>query len=139
MKVGETGDTVTFSAYFDGWGYVHLYDPATMTELDTYALPEAHDQEFAEGFGDLSVHEVATSAKDASVAYVSYYAGGLRVIDVERKKIVEKAAHIAAGGNNLWGVETFSQGGKEYVAASDRDLGLYIYEYTPVNSSKRKP
>ena len=139
MTVGETGEIVTFSAYFDGWGYVRLYDRKTMTELDTYALPEAHDPDFAEGSGDLSVHEVATSTKDASVAYVSYYAGGLRVVDVEGTEIVEKAAHIAEGGSNFWGVETFQQDGKEYVAASDRDLGLYIYEYTPVNSSKRKP
>jgi len=87
------------------------------------------------------VHEVATSSKDASLAYVSYYSGGLRVIDVEQvkgarggPKIVEKAAHIDAGGNNFWGVEAFTLGGKEYVAASDRDLGLYLYEYTPVNA-----
>ena len=140
IPVGATGDTLTFSSYFDGWGYVHLYDRRTMKELDTYAIPEAHDPAFANGFGDLSVHEVATSAKDSSVAYVSYYSGGLRVVDVEQAKgarggprIVEKAAHIDAGGSNFWGVEVFTLGGKEYVAASDRDLGLYLYEYTPVN------
>jgi hypothetical protein len=32
-----------------------------MTELDTYAIPEAHDADYATGFGDRSVHEVATS------------------------------------------------------------------------------
>ena len=140
IALGTKGDTLTFSSYFDGWGYVHLYDRKTMKELDTYAIPEAHDPAFAEGFGDLSVHEVATSTKDASVAYVSYYSGGLRVIDVEPSKrpgggprIVEKAAHVDAGGNNFWGVEVFTLGAKEYVAASDRDLGLYLYEYTPVN------
>jgi hypothetical protein len=141
IPVGTLGDTLTFSSYFDGWGYVHLLDRRSMKELDTYALPEAHDPAFADGFGDLSVHEVATSRKDASVAYVSYYSGGLRVIDVEESKrrggaprIVEKAAHIDTAGNNFWGVEAFTQGGKEYVAASDRDLGLYLYEYTPVNA-----
>jgi hypothetical protein len=116
---------------------VHLYDRATMTEQDTYAIPEAHDPAFADGFGDLSVHEIATSHKDSRLAYVSYYSGGLRVLAVQEKgkraSIVEKAAHIDAGGNNFWGVETFSKNGKEYVAASDRDLGLYLYEYTPVN------
>ena len=141
IRVGTIGDTLTFSSYFDGWGYVRLFDRATMTELDTYAIPEAHDPAFADGYGDLSVHEVATSQKDASLAYVSYYAGGLRVVDVAESRtkgktsadIVEKAVHIDEGGNNFWGVETFSKNGKEYVAASDRDLGLYIYEYTPVN------
>jgi len=141
IGLGTPGDTLDFSSYFDGWGYVHLFDRASMAELDTYAIPEAHDPAFANGSGDLSVHEIATSSKDASVAYVSYYSGGLRVIDVEQvrskgktaAKIVEKAAHIDAEGNNFWGVETFQAGGKEYVAASDRDHGLYLYEYTPVN------
>ncbi len=144
ISVGTTGDALSFSSYFDGWGYVHLFDAASMKELDTYAIDEAHDPAKASGFGDLSVHEVATSAKDPSLAYVSYYAGGLRVIDVETTKvrgktvpsIVEKAARIEADGNNFWGVETFESGGKEYVAASDRDYGLYIYEYTPVNANK---
>ena len=134
ITIGALGDTLTFSSYFDGWGYVHLYNAKTMDELDTYALPEAHDATKATGSGDLSVHEVATSAKKASVAYVSYYAGGLRVIDVSRGKIREVGAHIDEGGNNFWGVEVFEQGGKEYVAASDRDLGLYLYEYKPVNT-----
>ena len=150
IALGAFGDELSFSSYFDGWGYVHLFDRSSMKELDTYAIPEAHDPKFAAGFGDLSVHEVATSAKDASLAYVSYYAGGLRVIDIEvaprvksdpgGPRIVEKAAHIDGSkdtegiGNNLWGVETFTSGGKEYVAASDRDFGLYIYEYKPVNA-----
>ncbi len=133
IALGAKGDTLTFSSYFDGWGYVHLYEAGTMKELSTYAIPEAHDPGHATGSGDLSVHEVATSRKDASIAYLSYYAGGLRVIQASKGKITEKAVHIDKGGNNFWGVEVFSKGGKEYVAASDRDLGLYLYEYEPVN------
>ncbi len=132
VPVGTLGDTLTFSSYFDGWGYVHLFD-RDMNELDTYAVDEAHDPTFASGSGDLSVHEVATSAKKNEVAYLSYYSAGLRVVEIVDGKIVEKAAHIDQGGNNFWGVEVFQQGGKEYVAASDRDKGLYIYEYAPAN------
>jgi hypothetical protein len=131
MQIGDLGDTLTFNSYFDGWGYVRLFDAASMTELDTYALPEAHDESKATGFGDLSVHEVAVSQQDDGLAYISYYAGGLRVIDVSTGEIVEKAAFIDEGGNNFWGVETFVQDGVEYVALSDRDLGLYILKYTP--------
>ena len=131
IAVGTLGDTVTFASYFDGWGYVHLFDAGSMVELDTYAIPEAHDSAFATGFGDLSVHEVATSKQDSNLAYLSYYSGGLRVIDVSTGKIVEKGAFIDQGGNNFWGVETFVKGGVEYVALSDRDLGLYIFQYTP--------
>ncbi|MCY7342954.1 MAG: hypothetical protein LH603_14215 [Pseudonocardia sp.] len=102
-----------------------------MTELDTYAIPEGHDQSKAIGFGDLSVHEVATSAKRNDLAYFSYYAGGFRVAKIVNDKLVEVGSFIDQGGNNVWGVEVFTgTDGKEYVAASDRDLGLYIFEYT---------
>ena len=77
ITVGKAGDTLSFTSKFDGWGYVHLYKNGTgkMTELDTYAIPEAHDPAFAVGKGDLSVHEVATSKVNPKRAYLSYYAG----------------------------------------------------------------
>jgi len=137
IPLGTVGDELSFSSYFDGWGYVHLFrnESGKMTDLDTYAIPEAHDPAFATGFGDLSVHEVATSARVNDVAYLSYYSGGVRVIDISTGEIVEQAAFIDEGGSNFWGVQVFESGGKEYVAASDRDFGLYIFEYTPVNGA----
>jgi hypothetical protein len=131
IGVGTVGDTLSFSSYFDGWGYVRLFDAATMDELDQYAIPEALDPAFASRFGDLSVHEVAVSGQNPSLAYLSYYSGGLRIIDVSDGQIDEVAAFIDEGGNNFWGVEVFEQDGVEYVALSDRDLGLYIFQYTP--------
>jgi hypothetical protein len=126
------GDHVSLRSFFDGWGYVHLYDPSAgkFTELDTYAIPEAHDPAFADGFGDLSVHEVAMSHRDPRLAYFSYYAGGFRVARIQDDSLVETGHFIDEGGNNLWGVQVFEEGGHEYVAASDRDYGLYIFEYT---------
>ena len=131
IALGATGDTLTFSSYFDGWGYVHLFrnEDGKMTELDTYAIPEAHDQEFADGFGDLAVHEVATSQQVANRLYFSYYSGGFRVAEIRRGEIVEKGHYIDADGNNFWGVEVFEHDGQEYVAASDRDHGLWIFKY----------
>ena len=131
IAVGTVGDTLTFSSYFDGWGAVRLFDAATMTELDTYAIPEAMDPAYAEGFGDLSVHEVAVSQLNPDIAYLAYYSGGLRVIDISSGEIEEVGAFIDEGGNNFWGVETFVQDGEEYVIMSDRDKGLYILQYTP--------
>ncbi len=132
IAIGTKGDTLTFSSYFDGWGYVHLYDNSNgkMAELDTYAIPEAHDPAYATGFGDLSVHEVATSPTDAKLAYFSYYSGGFRVAKIEGGELNEVGHYIDQGGNNFWGVQVFSDAGKEYVAASDRDYGLYIFRYT---------
>lgn len=132
VAIGTKGDKLTFSSYFDGWGYAHLYrnKGGKLTELDTYAITEAHDPAYATGSGDLSIHEVATSGVRPDLAYFSYYAGGFRVAKIKKDKLVEVGRFIDEGGNNFWGVETFTSGGKEYVAASDRDFGLYIFEYT---------
>ena len=132
IAIGATGDTLRFSSYFDGWGYVHLFrnESGKMTELDTYAIPEAHDPAFASGFGDLSVHEAATSPTRADLVYFSYYAAGFRVAKIVNDDLVEVGHYIDVGGNNFWGVQVFQHNGQEYVAASDRDFGLYIFRYT---------
>ena len=130
IALGATGDTLSFASAFDGWGYVRLFNRGTLAELDTYAIPEAHDPARATDSGDLSVHEVATSAVDPTLAYYSYYTGGFRVTRVVKGKLVEKGHYIAEGGSNLWGVDVFRDGGMEYVAASDRDEGLAIFRYT---------
>jgi catechol 2,3-dioxygenase-like lactoylglutathione lyase family enzyme len=142
--VGTIGDEVTISSNFDGWGYVRLFatenDFTTeadgerkLTELDHFAIPEAHDPAFASGFGDLSVHEAATSHEADDIVYFAYYSGGFRVLRIVDDQLVEVGAWIdeeLPGGNNLWGVQVFEHDGVEYVAASDRDYGLYIFEYT---------
>ena len=132
VPLGTTGDTLRFTSLFDGWGYVHLfrYESGKMAELDTYAIPEAHDPAFASGFGDLSVHEAATSEARDDLVYFSYYAAGFRVAKIAGGQLTEVGHYIDVGGNNFWGVQVFQSGGLEYVAASDRDFGLYIFRYT---------
>ncbi|HEX2273144.1 MAG TPA: hypothetical protein VHG90_04630 [Acidimicrobiales bacterium] len=71
-------------AVFDGWGYIHLFDAKTFADLDQFAIPEARDPAYGSGFGDLSVHEVATDP-DADLVYVSYYSGGFRVLAYSKK------------------------------------------------------
>jgi hypothetical protein len=132
VAVGTPGDTLRFTGKFDGWGYVHLFrnSGGKLAELDTFALPEAHDQAYVRGFGDLSVHEVATSAVRDDLAYLSYYAGGFRVLEIVGDELQEAGHFVDVGGNNFWGVQVFQSGGQELVAASDRDSGLYIFRYT---------
>ncbi|MBA2769826.1 MAG: hypothetical protein H0U35_12010 [Sporichthyaceae bacterium] len=129
--IGTIGAEIEVGSIFDGWGYVHLYDRTTMKELDTWAVDEAHDPTYAIGYGDLSVHEVATSQVDPDIAYYSYYAAGFRVTEIQGTELVEVGGYLAPDGNNFWGVEVFQRDGKEYVAASDRDFGLYIFKYNP--------
>ena len=121
---------VDIRAIFDGWGYVHQFNANTLVEVDTYAVPEGQDPAYAEDFGDLSVHEVATDP-DADLAYLSYYAAGFRVVKYGRNGLTEVGRFIDEGGNNFWGVEVHKHpNGQKYVLASDRDHGLYIFKYT---------
>ena len=146
LPVGTVGDVVTgVDPSFDGWGYVHLFDAVTMTDLDQFIIPEAADPAFAEGFGDLSVHEVAVDPQDPSLAYLSYYAGGLRAVQITEDPavcaaldtddsvvsstcLVEVGGYLDPDGNNFWGVQTFvGDDGFTYILASDRDSGLWIF------------
>ena len=129
-QLGTVGEKASFTPYFDGWGYVHLYDrteSGTAAELDTYAIGEAHDEGFATGFGDLSVHEVATDPRRRDRAYLSYYSGGMRALKIENNELVETGGYLDPEGNDFWGVEAFERNGKTIVLGSDRDDGLWIF------------
>jgi hypothetical protein len=130
--LGTVGEKVEGTSVFDGWGYAHLYrnNAGKLEEVDTYAIPEALDERFASGFGDLSIHEFATDPEDR-LAYSSYYAGGLRVFRFGGGAgLRETGRFIDEGGNNFWGVEQFTYRGNRLIAASDRDYGLYVFDYT---------
>jgi hypothetical protein len=136
LPIGTIGESIEVGSVFDGWGYVHLYDARTLEELDTYAIPEATDPDFAFGYGDLSVHEVAVDPQDPSLAYLSYYSGGLRAlqivcadpVDTSTCELVEVGGYLDETGNDFWGVETFvGDDGFTYVLASDRDSGLWMF------------
>lgn len=137
------GQGVTLVATFDGWGYARLFGtdiPAlpdqrgSLRQIDTYAVPEAQNPDFATGSGDLSVHEVAMDPDDQGVAYLSYYAAGFRVVKYGQKGITEVASFIDEGGNNFWGVEVWRNAhGDQYILASDRDFGLYVFRYPPAD------
>jgi hypothetical protein len=140
FTIGTLGDSISVEATFNGWGYVHLFSNTPVNgkfaELDTYAINEAHDPAFAFGFGDLSVHEVATDPQDASNAYLSYYAGGLRSLEIRcqgnsgKCELVEVGGYLDPAGNNFWGVEAFVRNGCTYIAGSDRDSGLWLFKRT---------
>jgi PA domain len=133
------GESFDMEAHFDGWGYLHLYDANTMQAIDHYAIPESLDESKADGFGDLSVHEVAMDPV-RNRGYISYYSGGFRILDFDaRRGIREVGAYIAEGGNNFWGVEVHPQQGstEPLVLASDRDSGLWIFRFKKGANSRR--
>lgn len=145
IAIGTVGRPITnIVKRFDGWGYVHLFgvtltgQSATLTDLDTFAIPEAMQPSKAAGFGDLSVHEVATDLRNPMAAYLSYYSGGLRSIQIVCPnpsttvgcRLVEVGGYLDPNGNNFWGVDTIVRNGQTYVLASDRDSGLWIFKAT---------
>jgi hypothetical protein len=128
--IGIDGQSLDILAVFDGWGYVHLFNASTMQDVDQYYVPESQSAAYAEGFGDLSVHEVATDP-DRDLAYISYYGAGFRVVKYGPGGITEVGRFIDEGGNNFWGVEVHKHpNGQKYVLASDRDSGVYLFQYT---------
>jgi hypothetical protein len=130
---------VRATSIFDGWGYVSLYrrEAGKVERIDSYAIPEALDPDYAFGFGDLSIHEITTDPGQ-NLAYSSYYAGGMRVFRFGEAGIEEVGHYIHEDGNNFWGVETFVPSdaaagpleGKRLFAGSDRDHGIFIFKYT---------
>ncbi|HEU5277728.1 MAG TPA: hypothetical protein VFU26_02365 [Gaiellaceae bacterium] len=139
--IGTVGERISVDAVFDGWGYVHLFSNTLVggkfAELDTYAITEAHQPAFATGFGALSVHEVATDPQNARRAYLSYYAGGIRALDIvcaggtSSCELVEVGGYLDPLGNEFWGVEAFVRDGTTYILGSDMDDGLWIFRRKP--------
>jgi hypothetical protein len=133
--VGGSGRDFEVAVLFDGWGYAQLYrnNAGKLERIDSYAIPEALDERYATGFGDLSIHEFAAD-DDENLAYSSYYSGGLRVFSFGSRGFEEVGRFIDEGGNNFWGVEFSGDGdddeGEDVIAASDRDFGLYLFRYT---------
>ena len=136
---GTLGARVSATTQFDGWGYAHLYDANTSAKIGDFAIPEAVDSRYASGFGDLSIHEFATDP-ETNLAYASWYAGGMRVLDFSRAGLKEVGKFIDEGGSNFWGVEQFTDSaGNRLIAGSDRDFGLYILKYTGPGAVLAKP
>ncbi len=126
---------------FDGWGYVSLHDARStnLDVIDTYAVAESKQADHAQGFGNLTVHEVKTDMRAGKdMAYMSYYDAGLRVAKFGPDGIREVGHFIAEGGNDFWGVYPVLPGSSAKTAAparplllmSDRDSGLWILRYT---------
>jgi hypothetical protein len=83
--------------------------------------------------------------RGVNLAYFSYYAAGFRVAEFGPGGLTEVGHFIDQGGNDFWGVfpigdETAGHGYPSHpgrgeglrpdVLLSDRDFGLYIFNYT---------
>ena len=136
--IGTDEDLSPFrGTVFDGWGYAHLYSSVNggkLEQIDVYAIAEAFNPAFAFGFGNLSVHEVATHPSIWSKAYLAYNAGGLRALEIQCESTSphdcafgETGRYLDPQGSDMTGVEVSVKGGQTYILASDRDRGLQIF------------
>lgn len=140
--VGTLGHTFfAEGGIFDAWGYVHLLNAKTLKEIDAYAVPEALDPDFAEGFGNLTVHEVETDPrKGVNLAYLAYYDAGFRVVKFGKQGLSEVGHFIDENGNDFWGLvpvlvsdddkRSDDDDDGPLLLLSDRDSGLWIFRYT---------
>ena len=133
--VGQLGGTVTAVGVFNGWGYLRVIDVADKegpVEVGEFATEGVFDPSLTpfDGSGDRTMHNVVVD--DATTAYISWYAEGMRVVDFSDPAAPTEIAHFvdtSAVGSNFWGVylHTLSDG-TEVILGSDRNTGLWIFE-----------
>jgi hypothetical protein len=80
----------------------------------------------------------ATEKADAKRAFLSYYAGGIRAIEIRCSspsnvstcRLAETGGYLDPRGNQFWGIETFVRDGVTYAVGSDMDYGIFIVKRT---------
>lgn len=158
LTIGQEGADTATTVEFDGWGYFHLLDRASLAETGFYAPGQVNDPDYASGFGDLTMHNVEGDAHEANRAFISWYSLGMRAVEVGTgnsvrppgddwdaatppandyygENVTEVGRWIAPEGSNFWGVTTTALNvdgeHKHYVLGSDRNTGLHIFEFDP--------
>ncbi len=132
VPIGTEGERVSSVAEFDGWGWLNMYDFRTGEYIDAWAPRATLNPNRATGFGDLTVHEIATDMrKGSNLGYLSWYDAGLQVVKWSRNGIRNAGAYRHAAGNNFWGVSLQKRGNRRpLIYMSDMDSGLWIFKYT---------
>ncbi len=128
-ETGVAGERVSAEAgIFDGWGYgriLDVTDPADIVELGQFVVDNVLVDPPPPG--DHSMHNVVV---EGAVAYISWYADGIRVVDFEHPEAPVEIAHFVEteSGSDFWGVYLFRHpDGKRYILGSDRSSGLWIF------------
>lgn len=129
--VGEVSGELFLHGIFDGWGYLRLLDvedPENVIELDQYATENVFNVALPPG--DRTMHNVVV---DGDLAFISWYAEGMRVIDFSGDTLTEVAHYVDPEGSNFWGVYLHTlPSGQTVLLGSDRDSGLVIFDPSPL-------
>ena len=151
------GDWLMLLSYWDGgWVILNVNDPANPVYVADFEYP-AVDLELLQQFGvsltpEGNAHQAEWTIDNRfiigmdefeitpphvgvypSLAYISYYAGGLRAIQIQCAnpadtgtcELLEVSDYLDPAGNNFWGVETFiSKDGFTYILALGNAQGV---------------
>jgi hypothetical protein len=152
---GTEGESVDIEGIFDGWAYFHLLEQSTLTELGYYSPGEVFDEDYAQGFGDLSMHNVEGDPDTATRGYIAWYSLGMRAFELDPGFMVEPPGgdwdaatpgvddyygsgvrevgrFIADDGSNFWGVHVHVLPDEtKLILASDRNTGIHIFVFDP--------
>jgi len=122
------GDAIDATGLFDGYGYLRLLDvedPENIVELDQFATENVFTNPPLAG--DRTMHNVVVD--DATTAYISWYAEGMRVVSFAGDTLTETAHYVDPAGSNFWGVYLYEHSDSNtYILGSDRTTGLWIFD-----------
>ena len=103
-----------------------------MKQVDAYAIDEAMDADFAtRASATCPCTRWRSTRTSANLAYLSYYAGGMRVIEYGPNGIKEVGHHVDEDGNDFWGIEVHKLRQLKkptVILGSDRDSGLWNFQ-----------
>lgn len=118
-------------------------------EMGYYAPAEVTDPELATGAGDLTMHNLEIDPDNPERVYISWYSLGMRAIEWREGHLhdnsqgegvvswnMHEVGRFIAGeeygesqGSNFWGVHVTEVDGEQYILGSDRNTGLWIFQW----------
>lgn len=119
-------------------------------EMGYYAPAEVTDPALATGAGDLTMHNLEIDPSNPNRTFISWYSLGMRAVEwreghlhdnskgegVVSWNMHEVGRFIAgdeygdAAGSNFWGVHVTEVDGEQYILGTDRNTGLWIFQWT---------
>jgi hypothetical protein len=131
-RPGDVGARIVVGERFDGWGYLHLLDAATLEEIDSYAIRKARSLSKRPYARNWSIHEVKPDPRPGvDLAYASWYGGGARVIRFGPEGLEEVAHYTRGKKTDFWGTFPLAREGRRpLLLFSDRSFGLVALEYS---------
>jgi len=129
------GTKIRIGIAFDGWGYLRLLEvsnPNNIREVGQFAVNNVFVN--PPPIGNHTIHNIAI---DGNIAFISWYADGVRVVNFSNPKEPKEIASFKAptifdkegkllAHTDFWGVYLHTINGQKYILASDRNFGFYI-------------